>query len=353
MHVLNQVQFAGTDELLKIWVARYLPELGAISNQVKNHVENRLRLTITDESRLATYHQIISHLISDCDHAATDTKKLLLAVGLPPDSWEMQELSTQTYKIYETLMDCYAASFIFSPILEHLHILDSEAGKLKATALVIPKFESLIQIIGPQIRDLKAMYFSSVNRHLVGFMTTHMHFTRQSILHRLDPYEHIWLAPYLQLLDELICIPWQRICSVASTNTSNPNTIALVRRMIPKVHSISSHTYQKTLRAYPNHISCQGRIQSSAVQHSVIRDINMLQAYIWLCVLEDSVAVIEKQLLPICLQVFSLTDVDWDIVTFGIQTIVDMIQQQLTPSEQNLFEKHANTIESLFLNAKL
>ena len=51
------------------------------------------------------------------------------------------------------------------------------------------------------------------------------------------------------------------------------------------------------------------------------------------------------------MQVFSLANVDWQLANFGIKTINEIIRQQLTPEEQNLFQKQAATVESLFLNA--
>jgi hypothetical protein len=356
MHEFKQGQAAGTDpnnELLKIWVARYLPDLGAISRHVRYHVEQRLRHAISDVARKATAHKIDNHLVSTVAIAQSDTQTLLSAADIRIDSWELQNLSVQIYKIYQTLIAYYADSFIFSPTVDYLHTIDSEVNRLEAAALVIPKFESLLRIITPMLRELKALYFSSINQHLIGFMTTHMHFTQQRILNYLSVEETIWLAPYLQLLDELICMPWQHICSVATTVDYRPDAIALVKRMMPKVNTISALTYNKALQTFPTHISCQGRIQSTLVHRSSLRDLSMFQAYIWLCVLENSSLIIERKLLPICLQVFPLTNVNWELVTFAIETITDAIQEQLTPAEQELFSVHADNIKTLFLNAKL
>ena len=338
-------------ELLKIWVARYLPELGKISGPARKHVEQRLRLAMTDTSRQATTQQIRDHLIADCAAAAADTQKLLLRVGLPPEMCEMQELYAKIHSLYEALIDCYEQSFIFAPVVEYLHSIEEDSCRLEAAAQVIPPFEGLMLTMGPMLRELKAVYFSSTNLHMVGFMTTHMHFTQRYILTHLDPYECLWLAPYLRLLDELMCMPWQRICSMVSTITERPDAIALVKRMIPKVNIISALVYNKALTVYPNHNSCQGRIQSTAVQRSSLRDLNMFQAYIWLSFLEDSTVMIEKQLLPICIQVFRLTNVNGELVTFAIQSIIEAIQSQLSPSEQALFHASSHGIERLFIDA--
>ncbi|MGD1854007.1 MAG: hypothetical protein ACFB2W_07120 [Leptolyngbyaceae cyanobacterium] len=340
-----------SDELLEIWVARYLPNFGEISNSVRHHVEQRLQNAIAIPARQATAHKIKRHLASDCASASAETKDLFIEMGTAINSWELKNLTPKVYQLYETLITCYERSFIFSPILEHLHTIDSEVGRLQAAALVIPEFESLLLTMSPMLNELKAVYFSSVtNRHLIGFMTTHIHFTRQHILSHLNLDETIWLTTYLQLLDELICMPWQKICSVLASTGQRPELLALVKKMMPKVNAISTLTYQKALRTYPTHISCQGRIQSAPVQRSSLRDLSMFQAYIWLSVLEDSTAVVERKLLPICLQVFPLTKVDWEMVIFAIQTIVDLIEQQLTQAENVLFSRQAQKIQALFLN---
>lgn len=351
MYEFKQIQSAGTagnNEFLKIWVARYLPELGTISSDVRKHIEPRLRLSVTDESRQATYAHIRKYLTADCTQAAIDTQKLLLTAGLSPEFQELQNLSSRVYTVYKTLLEYYAQSFIFLPTLEYLHAIDSEVGKLQAAELVIPQFKQLMLTISPLLRELKAVYFSSINHHLIGFMTTHIHFTQQRILKRLNPYEYIWLAPYFQVLDELVCMPWVRICTFASTHPDISDSFFLVKKMLPKVTAISALIYQKALQTYPNHISYQGRIQSSTIRHSSIRDLNMFQSYIWLCVLEDSVTIIEKKLLPVCLQVFPLTNVKWELVIFAVQTIIETIQSQLSSSEQALFKQYAVPIEQLF-----
>ncbi|NEQ53205.1 MAG: hypothetical protein F6K11_24225, partial [Leptolyngbya sp. SIO3F4] len=295
---------------------------------------------------------IDKRLVSDCAIATVDTQTLLSATDIRIDSWELQNLSVQIYKIYKTLISCYAESFVFSPIVQYLYTIDSEESQLEVAALVIPKFESLLRSVTPMLRELKAIYFSSINQHLVGFMTTHIYFTRYRILNHLTVEETIWLSPYLQLLDELICMPWQHICSVATTINKQADAIALVKRMMPKVNSISALTYQKALQRFPNHISSQGRIQSTPVQYSSLRDLSMFQAYIWLCVLENSSSMIERNLLPICVQVFPLTKVSWELVTFAIQTITNIIQEQLTSTENKLFSVHADKIQTLFINAE-
>ena len=355
MYEFKRGQAAGTDtnnELLKIWVARYLPNLGAISSPVRYHVEQRLRVAISEDSRRATVEKLDQHLASDCVLAKVDTQQLLVETGVKIDTWELQNLSIKIYSIYEALINGYGESFVFSPIVEYLHTLDSEVGQLEAATLVIPRFESLLHVIAPMLRELKAVYFSSVNQHLIGFMTTHIHFTRQRLLNHLSTDEVIWLAPYLQLLDELICMPWQHICSVTATVGHRPEIIALVKRMMPKVSSISALTYQKALQTFPSHTSYQGRIQSAQVQRSSLRDLSMFQAYIWLSILENSSSVIEKKLLPICLQVFPLTRINWELVIFAIETITDIIQEQLTPAEEELFISHADRIKSLFVNTQ-
>ncbi len=354
MYDFNQGQAAGADannELLKIWIARYLPDLGSISSYVRHHAEERLRGAISESSRSATTQKLRQHLASDCAHAATDTHQLLVATGNHIDTWQLKNLSTYIQTLYATLIDCYEQSFIFSPTLEYLHTIDCETERLAAAGSVIPKFENLLLTIGPILRELKAVYFSSINRHLLGFMTTQIHFTCQHIVSHLDLDERLWLGPYLRLLDELICIPWQHICAVMTAAEGGSEVVALVKRMLPQMSAISALTYQKALQTYPSHTSSQGRIQSAGVQRSSLRDLSMFQAYIWLCMLEGDVAIIEKRLLPICLQVFPITKVSWELVIFAIQTILEITQSQLNTSERELFETQAETIKNLFWQA--
>ena len=55
----------------------------------------------------------------------------------------------------------------------------------------------------------------------------------------------------------------------------------------------------------PQEQTVQQRYRLGLVRQSSIRDLNVVQAYIWLCCLANSFSIIEQELLPACLAVLS------------------------------------------------
>ena len=349
---LVQPTQAETDsELLKLWLIRYLPNLGMISAPVRKHVEQRLRLAVADDARQTTQHKILKSLPAACARATTEAQQFLSVSGIAYDIWEVRDLTIQIHKIYETLLSCYAESFVFAPMLDCLGTIDSDQGRMDAAARILPDFNQLIWKIEPLLRELKVLYRFSSNRQMVGFMTTQLHFTQRHIIRQFDPYERLWLTSYFQMVEELICMPWRRICTSTLLKTSRLGSIALAKKMLPRTQAIAESVYRRALCDYPHHVSRQGRIQTEAVRTSSIRDINMFQAYLWLCLLENSLSVIENELLPLCLIVFPSTNVQWQLVTQGVENLMVTIQAQLSASEKTLFDKYAQPIQQLFVNA--
>lgn len=205
--------------------------------------------------------------------------------------------------------------------------------------------------LGSLISSLQAKMVMSQNRRSIGFLTTQIHLSRQRSLRRLDVYERMWLSPYLQLTEELLCMPWQRVCAAANQHAVNSATTVLVKKMLPKASAIALAVYQRALRTYPNHISRQGRIQSETVQTSSVRDLSMFQTYIWLAVLEGDLSVIENELLPLCLLVFPCSKVKWAFVQSGIEWIGEEISNHLTSQEKSVFSSFINPIQAMFRQA--
>ena len=349
---LVQPTQATTDsELIKLWLIRYLPTLGVISAPVRRHVKQRLELAISDDARRITQQKILRSLPAACARATTEAQQFLSVSGVAYDIWEVRDLTIQIHKIYETLLSCYAESFVFAPMLDCLETIDSEQGRMDAATRILPSFNQLIWKLEPLLRELKMLYRFSSNRQMIGFMTTQLHFTQRHIIRQFDPYERLWLTSYFQMVEELICMPWRRICTSTLLKTSRLGSIALAKKMLPRTQAIAESVYRRALCDYPHHVSRQGRIQTEAVRTSSIRDINMFQAYLWLCLLENSLSVIENELLPLCLIVFPSTNVQWQLVTQGVENLMVTIQAQLSASEKTLFDKYAQPIQQLFVNA--
>lgn len=341
---LEQLNF----QILKIWITRYLPRFELIQPQARHHVCQRLADTVAPTARQATRILVLEHLAAHCAMSGLRTQQLMAEAGVPLKILEAQAITEQIVSIYRYLMDAYVQNFIFAPVLDYLHTIDDVSSKEAVALQILPQFHTLMRGLEPLLQALQAMVASSQNLRAIGFLTTQIHLSRQRILSRLTVYERLWLSPYLQLTEELLCMPWQRVCAAASQHSDNSTAAKVVTKLLPETDAIATAVYQRALRTYPNHISRQGRIQSDAVQTSSIRDLSMFQTYIWLSLLEGNISVVENELLPLCLLVFPCSNVRWQFVQHGIQWLAEEIHLHLTSQETLMFSSYVKPIQRLF-----
>ncbi|MFG6099763.1 hypothetical protein D0962_30725 [Leptolyngbyaceae cyanobacterium CCMR0082] len=335
-------------DLLKIWLIRYLPKLGLISLQAHSHVKARLAVAVSAEARQETRRKVLGNLTAHCTMSGLRAQHLMMDSHMPLQILEAQKITHQIVAIYQYLMEAYVRDFVFAPVLHHLHTTDS---KQVVALQILPKFHQLMQGLAPLLKGLQSLISTSTNLRAIGFLSTQIHLSRQRILSRLDVYERIWLSPYLQLTEELLCMPWQRVCIAAGNHSSNSPAAALVTKMLPLTEPIASAVYHRALRTFPNHVSRQGCIQSDPVQTSSVRDLSMFQTYIWLSLLEGNISVIKNELLPLCLLVFPCSKVSWQFVQYGIQWLSEEIYLHLTSPETLMFSSYIKPIQRLFKQA--
>lgn len=339
----------GNSELLTQWAARYLPDLSATPFYVRKVVVNRLAKAIARESRQEMAEFISSHLTADCAFAGIEAQKMCLASEEGLRLEEARQIGYQIGRLYQQLLDAYVEDFVFSPLLGKLNDMDSEAGRFAAAAEILPRLNQLSLAIEPGLQKLQAIYLASDNHRALGFLTTQMHLTRQNVLGRLDSYGKMWLSSYFRLVEEQTCMPWRRICNAASRPGLHPKALALVTQMLPNSQTIADKVYHRLVLEFPHHISHQGRIQTLGVQTSSTRDMNLFQAYLWLCVLEGSMSPVTGELLPLCLLVFPSVDVKWEFVTQGVLWLIQEIQLYLDAQQNQILAPFAQRLYQLFL----
>ncbi len=339
-------------QLLGIWAARYIPDLSIIPFKARKLVSRRLGQMISTTNREITAEKVRKNLISDSAFAGMQAQRICAAAGTLLNMQDASLLSIQVQEIYEKLLELYVEEFVFSPVLESLSQYDGPAAKVSASLKILPRFTSLIEEVDPLLAKLQQLYLNSENHLAIGFLTTQLHLTRHRILERLDAYERLWLNSYFQLVEEQVCMPWQRISQAAANPALPAAKSQMVKKVLPLSQEIGQEVYQRAVLQHPGHTSRQGRIQCVGVEKSSIRDMSMFQAYIWLCLLEDSVSVIEGELLPLCLLVFPSADVDWQLVENGIAWLLEAMAGHMTTEQQAILSKYGEPIKQLFAQAQ-
>jgi hypothetical protein len=98
---------------------------------------------------------------------------------------------------------------------------------------------------------------------------------------------------YLKFIEEQVCIPWQRLCAVAANHLPGSPTLIMIEHLLEMSPTIAQSVYSQARQSYPHHRSRRGSLSDSGITASTLRDLNMVQGYLWLCVLEGSMEAIE------------------------------------------------------------
>ncbi len=155
-------------------------------------------------------------------------------------------------------------------------------------------------------------------------------------INHLTPAEKVLLCPYFKFVEEYVAVPWVRVCCAAAKHQIGSPAFTLVEQMFPMASEISSTVYCQLLQLLPNHRSKRGGLGHPDVAHSCLRDLDMFQAYLWLCVLEESLKPMEQELMPLCVMVMSSVGVEWEMTDQWKRLLVDEIESRVQPEHKPL-----------------
>jgi hypothetical protein len=186
----------------------------------------------------------------------------------------------------------------------------------------------------------------------IGFLTTQLNFCNNWLAHSLTQPELVLLNPYLKFVEEQIAHPWQRAYAAGAVHSPNSPVLQLAERMIPAAEDIAQVVYSKLVEHLPYHQSRRGSLDYPGVTHSCLRDLKMFQSYLWLCVLKESMAPIEEELLRLCIMVLPSIGVKWSMIELWIQMLADEIMSRIEPSQQHYVLPYTAGMYQSFVVAK-
>lgn len=330
----SSVYSASVQRLVELWADRYVPHWPSFP--VEKDFLNILELVevALPEGRAVTVAKVKGYLSFYID---SDLQRKNLCSYVP--SWmnlhKVERLSQLVKLVYEKTLDIYqnpsmdAIAQAASPILE------------------MPPIEQLAQELEPVLLELREE-LRSEDLHALGFITTLFHFCTRFAIAQLTEPELVLLAPYFKFMEEQACMPWQRICQAAGRHHPDSPTMTVVQQMLPRTQEIAEIVYYRSAELYPTHRSCQGVLNEPGVMAATIRDLNVFQAYLWLCVLEGSTAAVEQELLPLCITVFPSIGVSWKLVRQVLQLLVEELLTQVEPEQIYLLVPYTRSMLQMF-----
>jgi hypothetical protein len=89
-------------------------------------------------------------------------------------------------------------------------------------------------------------------------------------------------------------------------------------------------------------------LSSPQIRISSLRDIEMFQVYLCLCVLEKSVASIQQELFPLCIMLYPPLKVSWELVRTLLRLLSQEMQNYLGEEHVHQFEPYLTTLNEMF-----
>jgi len=334
------VKTSSTERLLNIWARRYTP--GISSLLVHNSSCDELLKAATPEGRALTANKLREKMLDvNCQMAWIQTKNLYSYIPNVLDLSEARRITQFAFRVYKKLMEIYQQQ---SPKIE------IENNTL--SQWVIPAVEELAYALEPILIVFQEQHVVSKDWRSLGFMTSQLNFTNQLILKKLTPAEQALLTPYLKFVEEQVAMPWQRVCFNAVNYELDSPQLKLVEQMMPAAPEIAQSVYRQLTELLPNSRSRRGKLTDRGITHSCSRDLNMFQAYILLCFLEQSLTPIEQELIPLCAMVVEGVEIKWELTEKWCEVLASEIESRLDSQQKELIKPYTQGMKQVFFKER-
>ncbi len=343
------VKTPSVEYLLKLWSLRYKTDLSSLSLLEKSSQASFLTATSPEGRALTAAKLKMNRLSLNSQMAWIQTRLLYNYIPNVIDFSEARRITEVSLIVYDQLLSIYQQQSLTNdlPALE-LSQTANFNQEIFFTSWDLPEIEKLASAIEPTLIVFQKQHIVSKDWRALGFLTTQLKFTNKLILHMLTPVEKVLLQPYLKFLEEQVAIPWQRICAAGEKQELGSPLLTLVGKMLLVIEEITQTVYHQLVTMFPNHRSRSGSFNDPSVAHSSIRDLNMFQAYLWLCVLEQSLAPVEEELVHLCLMVTEKVEIKWELISVWVQLLMDEVNKFLTLEEEMILQPYTQGMVQAF-----
>lgn len=348
------LQHTSADRLVKLWAQRYVPDLSMLRSDRDELNISEVFQVASSEARFQTVAKLERPLQTSCELAGIKTNILFSYIPNVVNLTEAGRIAQSAAQVYGKVLDVYKQQSLLPASradIPQTETVEIETLPEWARQVLEPlDIQHLAVAVEPELLELQEQYSSTQDRRTLGFLTTQFHLSSKQLLNRLTPPEQVLLSPYFKFIEEQVCIPWQRVCAAAARHPADSPTLAVVEQLLPKSQEIASTVYHRAVELYPHHRSQRGRLGDPKVAASTLRDLNMLQGYFWLCVLERSMDSVVQELLPLCLMVFPTVEVKGELVEAMLQLLVETLLERVDSGQKLLLKPYSSALQQIFSN---
>lgn len=203
--------------------------------------------------------------------------------------------------------------------------------------------------------------FTVTDPRVIGFVSMQFHYTGQLLLEQAaslvqaEPYAEIEsdtllanLRQYFKAIDDHLYMPLQRAYDAAASYPYGALELKIVQHLLPQSSAIARRVVKQTMIAFPKHECHSGPLESQIVQQSSIRDTEMFQTYLWVSLLEKNLSSVQQELFPLCLMLYPMFNVPWDMVRSMLMLIELEFSRLLQPHELTKCSSYLTSLKMMF-----
>ncbi|MBD2326694.1 hypothetical protein H6G21_07395 [Alkalinema sp. FACHB-956] len=307
-----------------VWARKYVASVTRNYDQPQNPLAKQISDVASPEGRCHTADKLLKSLKLASAQAWSQTESLLATEiqrhGIDPAHIDPWKIAADSHALYEKALQGYR-------------------GRVTARRLSV------------QIGDACGRMRQDYTRHdprTIGFVSMQFHYTGQLLLALLTPSERLLVEPYVKVMDDHMYMPLRDAYQAAAEHSLDSPSLQATQALLPLSTKIAYRVCEQIHHLHPNYHSFSGSLKSQHVTVSSIRDVEMFQVYLCLCVLEGSIRSVQQQLFPLCVMLYPRLRVSWQLVRDMLQTLNWEIHNSLSPEQVKVILPYLTVLTEMF-----
>lgn len=313
----------GAKSLAAVWASKYVKAIATSRSSQDLSQTSQTKVGVEGMGRSDVANKILRHLNRASALGWSLTEALLADEiprhGIAPELVDPWEISAEVHRLYTQVFQAYA---------------DGETP------------QRLSVLLGAEFGRVRQKY-TTTDPRVIGFVSMQFHYTGQQLLERLSTPEQGLVSPYLKVMDDLY-MPLRDTYEAAATHDLDSPSLIAVQHLLPVSTAIAKSVCDLVIRFYPDYKTYSGSLRSPQVKTSSIRDVEMFQVYLCLCVLEDSIRSFQQQLFPLCVMLYPQLNVQWELVQDMLKVLRWEMYDRLDSKAVQIFLPHLLALTEMF-----
>ncbi|MCC5645967.1 hypothetical protein LC607_24125 [Nostoc sp. CHAB 5824] len=263
----------------------------------------------------------------------------------------LRSISVQAWAKTEALLSQEVIRHQIDPQLIDPWAVTKDAHQIYQTALSAyaqqippPKFSTWI---AKDLGHIRQKYIADDPR-VIGFISMQFHYSGQMLLNLTPPAQQPVLGAYFKVIDDHLYMPLQRAYQAAAQHAYDAPPLQAVQQLLPLCSEIAINIVKQVMQLYPGYHCYTGRLDDTNIQISSVRDTEMFQVYLWVCILENNISAVQQELFPLCVMLYPRLKVRWELVRQLIHLLGIEIRSRLEPQQAAYFVPYYESLGAMF-----